>query len=409
MIDRSKGLEVVVIGAGIGGLAASLALRQQGHRVTVLEQAPAVGEVGAGIQVAPNASRILIDLGLRRKIEDAVVGPEVSLRRRWEDGRIVAEYPLGRAVEERYGAPYWHAHRADLQEALLEAAVDRSGPGHPVVIRLGVAVTALREGSEGVQASATSSVGESWSADLIVGADGIHSTARELLFEADEPVFSGDMAYRALVSVDSLPDTVRAMLAQPSMTVWMGPGRHLVHYLVRQKTLLNLVAIVPGTREVRESWSAVGEREGLVAEFDGWAPVVREIVSSVETVNCWALYERTPLVNWAKGRVALLGDSCHAMLPYQAQGAAQAIEDAAMLAKLTSFSTPAEVPEALGEYERLRRERAAQVHGASRQNQVIFHLPDGAEQRERDAEMAAMSGQDGGSDWLWRYDVAAAS
>jgi salicylate hydroxylase len=403
--DRG-GLTVIIVGAGIGGLAAAVCLRAAGHQVTVLEQAPAIGEVGAGIQLAPNATRALIKMGIFDALNGAAVAATESLRRRWQDGEVLGRYPLGHEIRERFGAPYWHAHRADVHAALLTAATDPHRHGVPVAIRLGHAVCDVDPGDDERPAQVVVGQDTRFAAHLVVGADGLHSRVRQTLIGADRPRNSGDVAYRALIPAQSLATAPRlaALTRAPALNIWLGPRSHLVHYYVRQRALLNLVAIVPANGDTPESWSAGGDKSELLDALDGWDSAARALVHAAPGVSRSALYDREPLETWVVNRAGLLGDACHPMLPYQAQGAAQALEDALALAGALDHATPDAVPGALRRYETARQPRAAAVQRASRHNRELFHLPDGPAQVHRDAQLRESNGDFGSYAWLWAGD-----
>lgn len=400
MTGARRSLDVLIVGAGIGGLSAAVALRRTGHRVTVLEHAPELGEIGAGIQVAPNATRCLFALGLRERLEQKAVAAQRSVRRRWEDGRILGEYPLGADVEERFGSPYWHMHRADLHAGLAEAALDPVGPGQPVDLRLNTAVV-------GVEPDAGIVVTEDGSrlhADLVIAADGIHSSVRHAIWGPDTPVDSGDVAYRALIpraTIEASPELLE-IASDPVLTVWLGPDKHVVQYYVRGRSVLNVVACVPAVTAALESWTGAGDTKDLLASIEGWDDRVRALVGAAPEFMCNAIYDRAPLETWVAGRVALLGDACHPMLPYQAQGAAQAIEDAVVLAD--TLEELDDVEAALHAYEARRYERATKVQGASWKNRHLFHLPDGEEQQQRDEALDDQQGDFDSYSWLWAAD-----
>lgn len=393
-------MRVGVVGAGIGGLAAALGLRESGHEVTVLEATPELGEVGAGIQMAPNATRILHSWGLQRDLEQVSVRAETSRRLRWEDGRLLGATPLGQSVVDRYGAPYLHVHRADLHALLLKAATDSERSGDPAEIHLNQRLVSAS--SEPDEATATFADGSTRTFDVLIGADGIHSTVRSTLGIRDHARFSGDLAWRAVIPVEKLdPTTFDWMLSEPAVWIWLGPGQHLVHYLVRGKQLVNVVALVPGT-DTTESWLRPSDPAELRAQFAHWAPRARAVLAQVEEATSSALFDRLPLETWTLGRIALLGDACHAMLPYQAQGAAQAIEDAAALVEALATATSNQGADALKEYELRRLHRANTVQAASRANREWFHMPDGHQQVERDRQIAELTGDSMVSfDWLW--------
>lgn len=371
---------VAVIGGGIGGLAAALSLLQAGLDVHVYEQAAALGEIGAGIQISPNASRILHRLGLATDLDRLGVRPTHWHQRRWDDGRTLLHSDLGAAVTDAFGAPYYHVHRADLLAALgARLPADR--------LHLGHRLTDLAE--DGGIAVARFANGVTARADALIGADGIRSAVRSCLFDRDRPKFTGCIAYRGLVPAARL-----AHLRLPVEAVaWLGPGSHFVHYYVRGQTLFNFVAVIYRDAWTAESWTEPGQVADVLAAFDGWHPAVREIIGSVTETFVWGLFDHPPMARWTRGRIALLGDSCHAMLPFIAQGAAQAIEDGACLAACLAAGQ-ADIPAALQRYERLRLPRASHVQGLATRNKIRFHLPDGPEQCARDAEMAQ-----GSTDW----------
>ena len=370
---------IAVIGAGIGGLTAALALRQAGFDVHIYERARTVSEVGAGINISPNASRVLHGLGLADDLDELGVRPLAWHQRRWQDGRTLVRAPLADAVVDAFGFPQYQMHRADLLATLLGAfPAERVHVGHRLVgfVDHGDRVEARFESSDPV------------TADVLIGADGIHSTVREILFGSQDARFTGCAAYRGLIPAERLEELELEVTAQ----VWMGPGKHFVHYYVQGKRLLNFVAIVEQDSWTRESWTDRGEVAAALAEYDGWHPQVQTIIGSVDETFIWALFDRAPLERWSVGRVTLLGDACHPMLPFMAQGAAQAVEDGATLT--SCLLREPDVPRALSLYQRLRLPRASKIQGLSAENKIRFHLPDGPEQEERDAQMSG-----GSTDW----------
>jgi salicylate hydroxylase len=379
MAGAEREISIAIAGAGIGGLTAALSLHQAGFDVHVYEQARTVSEVGAGIQVSPNASRVLHGLGLEDDLAAMGVRPLAWHQRRWQDGRTLVRAPLADAVVEAFGFPQYQMHRADLLSALTRRLPpERLHVGHRLVglVDHGDRVDVQFEHADPV------------STDVLVGADGIHSVVRESLFGPQDARFTGCVAYRGLIPSGRLADIELEVTSQ----VWMGPGRHFVHYYVQAERLVNFVAVVEQDSWTRESWTDKGDVAAALAEYDGWHPQVRTILGSVDETFVWALFDRTPLERWSAGRVTLLGDSCHAMLPFMAQGAAQAVEDGATL---TACLTRGEdVPEALRLYEELRLPRASKIQGLSAANKIRFHLPDGPEQEERDAQMSS-----GSTDW----------
>ena len=311
-------VSIAIVGAGIGGLTAALSLHRAGFDVHVYEQASTVSEVGAGIQVSPNASRVLHGLGLADDLAETGVRPLAMHQRRWQDGRTLVRAPLGDVVVEAIGFPHYQMHRADLLATLLRALpAERVHVGHRLV--------GLADHGDRVEARFES--GDTVTADVLVGADGIHSLVRETLFGPQDAHFTGCAAYRGLIPSERLADLELEVTSQ----VWMGPGKHFVHYYVQAERLVNFVAVVEQDSWTRESWTDQGDLAAALAEYDGWHPQVRTILGSVDETFVWALFDRAPLERWSVGRVTLLGDACHPMLPFMAQGAAQAVEDGATL------------------------------------------------------------------------------
>lgn len=388
------GIRVGIVGAGIGGLSAASSLLRRGFDAQVYEQATMLGEVGAGVQVSPNASRVLHWLGLAEELAKTGVTPLAWHQRRWDDGRTLLRSPLGEQVEARFGFPHYQMHRADLLTALTGAV-----PAERV--HLGHRLTGLTQREDGVEARFDN--GECVEVDALVGADGIKSTVRRLMFGPEHPRFTGCVAYRGLVPAERLKTLDLEVTGQ----VWLGPGRHFVHYFVSGGRLVNFVAIVDQDTWTRESWTDRGDIADALQAFEGFHPQVRTILGSVDETFIWALFDRAPLARWSAGRVTLLGDACHAMLPFFAQGAAQAIEDGATLASCLApcLSSPGpDVAAALRRYETVRIPRATRLQAISSENKTRFHLPDGPEQQERDAQMSA-----GSTDWSfdavgWLYD-----
>ena len=373
---------IAIIGGGIGGLAAAAALLRAGFDPHVYEQSRTLGEVGAGINIGPNASRILHRFGIAELLDTTAVKPLSFDQRRWDDGRILLRSPLGDAVEAAFGAPYYTLHRSDLHRALAKAI-----PAHRV--HLGHRFSHLEHHGDHVDAHFEN--GTLISADALIGADGIHSAVRHVLFGPEKPRFTGCVAYRGLVASDRL----RHLDLEFRTQVWMGPGRHFVHYFVSAGRLINFVAVTEEGSWLRESWIDRGEVADALAAFQGWHDQVLSIIGAADETYKWALFDRSPLPHWSVDRVTLLGDSCHPMLPFMGQGAAQAIEDAATL-KGCLLKSRDNVPAALRHYEQLRLPRASRLQGMSEINKTRFHMPDGSAQHQRDAEMAA-----GATDWSW--------
>jgi salicylate hydroxylase len=386
---------LAIIGGGIGGLSAALSLLRAGFDAHVYEQARTLREVGAGIQVSPNASRVLHGLGLADELAKLGVRPFAHHQRRWDDGRTLLKTPLGDTVVAAFGFPHYQSHRADLLSMLINAfPTERLHIGHRMV--------AFTDYGDSVEAEFEN--GERIRADALIGADGIHSTVRQALFGPENPRFTGCVAYRGLVPAER----IKHLNIEVNAQMWMGPGKHIVVYYVAGKRLVNVVANIEQSSWTGESWTDRGNVDDLRAAFANWDPYLQAIIATIEETFIWGLFDRAPLPRWSVGRVTLLGDACHPMLPYMAQGAAQAIEDGvgltACLAKI------GDIPSALAHYEKMRLPRASRIQGMSAANKTRFHLPDGPAQKERDAKMAA-----GVTDWsikaitwVYNYDAAAA-
>jgi salicylate hydroxylase len=387
-------LRIAIIGGGIGGLAAALSLERAGFDVRLFEQAAAFAEVGAGIQISPNASRLLLRLVPAARLEARAVRPVAVHQRRWQDGRTLQRAPLGDAVASAFGAPYFHFHRADLLAALAQTF-----PPERVHFRHRLAELA----EHGDRVVARFANGVEVEADVLVGADGIHSAVRSALFGPERPRFTGCIAYRGLVPVERLS----ALGLEITSNNWMGPGGHFVHYFVGGGRFVNFVGVMERDSWTREAWTDRGEKADALAFYRDWHAQVRTIIDAVEETFIWALFDRAPLERWSEGRVTLLGDACHAMLPFMAQGAAQSIEDGATLAACL-MRLAHDVPEALRLYERLRLPRATRLQELSRLNKTRFHLPDGPRQEERDREMATRGDRSiAAVGWLYGHDAAA--
>ncbi|WP_330241504.1 FAD-dependent monooxygenase [Streptomyces sp. NBC_00525] len=370
---------VAVVGGGIGGLAVALGLRRQGIEVVVHEQARELSHQGAGIAIGANGHRALRDLGLVERLAESAARPVRADFRHWHTGRSMVTHRLTGNYEKLYGAPFWTVERAAVQEALLAVL----GPEH---VRLGARCTTVEQTTDG--AVLRFADGTEARADAVVGADGIHSAVRHHLFGPDEAVFSGTSGYRALVPMERLRHVPE--LAEPALWLWLGPGRHFIAYPVADGSALNFLAVVPDRTWTVESWSTEGDPGELLAAFDGWHPFVTEVLGACDHPGRWALYDREPQRTWSVGRVTLLGDAAHAMLPHHGQGANQALEDAVVLARLLAGTDAEGVAGALRAYERLRRPRTRLIQTGSRKNAGCFQLPDGPEAEARNERLTGL-------------------
>ena len=397
-------LDVVICGAGIGGLAAAAALRGQGIAPTVIEQAPQLGEVGAGLQIGPNATRVLYHLGLRDAMDRISLEVQETVNRRWSDGSIIAKTTLGASATARYGAPYLQVHRADLHDALLSAAVGDDFAGPAARILTNSTAVAVDE-ADPLRPRVLLADGTAVAANVVIGADGIRSMVREHIGGPAQVDDSGDMAFRTLIDGDAVrrDPATRFIVDWQAGNVWFGPGGHLVVYPVRRQQLINIVGIFPITDDVSRDWSRPATHEELLAAYQGWDERVIALLSKASgPIALWALKHQDPFSQWNRGNVALLGDAVHSMVPYVSQGASQSIEDAAVLAEELATVDPAGAATALDAYVQRRAERARTVQIAAMDNRGVFHLPDGDRQRARDARMRAVDKNvDTKLDWIY--------
>jgi salicylate hydroxylase len=387
---------VIVAGAGIGGLTTAFALARNGFRVTVLEQSERLEETGAGIQLSPNAARILIDLGLGERLRPHVTAPDALRVLDVRTGREIVRMPLGEAAAQRYGAPYWVIHRADLQ-AVLGTAVSAK---RDISIKLGVALEDFAAHANGIVASARARSGI-WheSGGALIAADGLWSKARTRLGYADAPVFAGRTAWRALVPANHVAPEFRA----PLIHLWLGGNAHLVHYPVKGGSEINIVVIMTDRADA-PGWSEPERSADLLARLptQGWALPARALIGTPSSWLKWSLYECRPLPNWSHGPVALLGDAAHPVLPFLAQGAAMAIEDAAVAAQCLAHR-PDDAAEALRTYAAIRRGRTAKVQNLAARTGARYHLT-GTRRMLRDSTMRVLGGSQLLRHYDWLYD-----
>jgi salicylate hydroxylase len=387
---------VIVAGAGIGGLTVALALKRNGFRVIVLEQAERLQETGAGIQLSPNAARLLNELGFGKRLQPHVVVPQAVRVLNAKNGREIVRIPLGDTVAQRYGAPYWIIHRGDLQ-AVLSAAVAQE---LDISLKLGMRMEDFVTHPNGVTVSARSGTA-AWNefGHALIAADGLWSMSRERLGFSEPPRFSGRVAWRALVPAAEVPPEFR----EPLIHLWLGPDAHLVHYPVKGGKVINIVVITADEWSA-EGWSEPASRIDLLPRLTAarWAPQARALVRLPEAWLKWALFERRPLMNWTQDAAALLGDAAHPMLPFLAQGGAMAIEDAVVAAQCLA-RRPDDAAAALRTYAAIRRGRTRRVQRQAARNGQHYHLK-GVSAMVRNAAMGVMGGEHLLRHYDWLYD-----
>lgn len=364
-------MRILIIGAGIGGLTAALTLLNKGFEVVIYERSSELEEVGAGIQIGSNGTKVLYALGLGSALEKVAFKPQAAEMRLGDSGRVIFALPLGDSVEKRYHSPYLNIHRADLQRILVDAVREKA----PNAIHLAHEVKELEQTSEQVTVHFLN--GESAQGDILIGADGIRSVIRKELFDIEDGQFTGMAAWRMTVPTNRLPKN----LVPPKATVWVGAGKHVVTYYLRGGDLVNLVGVVEQVNWPYDGWTCRGSKQDILAAYEGWHPTIRRIMEAGDETEYyqWALRDLAPLASWFKGRVTLLGDACHAMLPFMAQGAVMAIEDAWVLAaKLAAH--PQDIAQALQQYENTRKPRTTKVQATARRNGSLYHQTTSAKQ-----------------------------
>lgn len=351
--------DIVVIGAGIAGISTAIAMRRQGYSVVVCERSAELGEVGAGIQLAPNATRVLHALGMAEPLAAIGTTPESGGVRMAGSGRYIIR--PHRSLNTT-GWPYYQCHRADLLSVLVQQAQALG-----VVFKLGMALQRVTQDAGGVNAWFASQ--QVVRGRVLVGADGVRSLVQQQLFGNDSPHFTGNVAWRGLVPVHLLRQRI-----EPS--IFLGPGKHFVSYYVRNNSLVNFVAIEERDDWPHESWTQAGDMRQLRQGFSGWHDQVSELLDCADTCFQWALYSRKPLPAWSQGRVVLVGDACHPTLPNLAQGAGMAIEDAYVLAAVLKREE-ANIPHALNTFYQLRIKRCTAIQAASYRMAKLLHSPSG--------------------------------
>lgn len=371
-------MKVLISGAGIGGLTTALCFAHYGAEVTVMERAPELSDIGAGIQIPPNAMKVFEALGLAEALADIGFRPEAIEARMGRSGLELFNIPLAEAAVQRWGAPYLHIHRADYISVLQTALLQKN----PDALVLGAQVTGYTQTADKVCVQLAD--GRDMSGDVLIAGDGIHSPIQAQMLGPQAPVFTGNVAWRAVVPVDKLGDAA----PRPTACAWMGPGKHCVTYRLRRGELANLVAVVErddwradASDSRSESWVERGSPDEALADFAGWHPTITRMLSEAKDLYRWALFDRAPLPRWVDGRVALLGDAAHPMLPFMAQGAAMAVEDAWVVAREVAQHGH-DVAGALQAYEKRRHKRTSMVQAQSRGNAKVFH------KRSRAAQLA---------------------
>jgi len=393
MKPASRPLTFLIVGGGIGGIAAALSLARNGHRVHVFEQAHEFREVGAGIQLGPNAFHLFKLLGLTERVSALAAFPDDLVVMDSLSGEPVTEIPAATVIRERFGYPYGLIHRADLHRILLEACRDLPG----VSLHAGSKITHFEDLGGDVVAQTES--GETYRGDALVGADGLWSSVRAAIVGDGAPRVSGHIAYRAVLPIDEVPLANR----RNAMTLWAGPKNHLVHYPLRGGKLFNLVAVFHSDR-YEEGWDAYGDTEELMLRFQGVVPQVKQMLDKIESWRMWVLCDREPIKTWSKGRITLLGDAAHPMLQYLAQGACMAMEDAVCLARHIQAS-PGDPAQAFLGYQADRYLRTARVQLTARLYGNVYHAA-GATRDLRNAYLSTRSAGQFCEGNAWLYDAA---
>jgi salicylate hydroxylase len=373
--------KIVIAGAGIGGLCAALALVKRGFEVSVYEQSAQLGEVGAGLQLSPNAMHVLQSFGIADVIKTKAFNPESAVMRHYKTGKAYFTVPFGDAATLKYGADYLHIHRADLHAVLHSECVKSN-----VDIHLGQAIQGYEQTTKSLKILFKNGINgvndKSLEADVLVGADGIKSEVQACMLGQTLAEFTGQVAWRGTVEASKLPKG----LIKPNANLWVGPGKHFVSYYLRGGDLVNFVAVQERNDWQKESWNEPGDVTELQETFKGWHPEVTELLRATDSCFLWALFDRPPLNQWAEQNVALMGDACHPMLPFLAQGAAMAIEDSYALAYCLASDTNTQT--ALQTYQNIRLPRTSNIQRNVRKNAAMYHMSSPIEQ----AKLAVLSG-----------------
>jgi salicylate hydroxylase len=391
-------MKALIAGGGIGGVTAALCLLEAGHDVELYERSSVFSEVGAGIQISPNAVKVLDRLGLREAIDAVAFRPQALEMRTGRLGARIFSIPMRDEAVRRYGAPYYHIHRVDLMRVLVDALRTRA----PHAVHLNKEVQGYAQTGDKVTLAFTDNTRAS--GDVLIGADGIHSRIRAQMLGDTPARFTGNVAWRLVVPAPKLPDK----LIPPTACVWVGPSRHAVTYYLRRGELINFVGVVERSDWQYESWTERGEQRDVANDFKGWAKPISKLIEQATDCYRWALFDRDPLEEWCRGRVTLLGDACHAMLPFLAQGAVMSIEDAWVLSRQLKGAT--DIASALKAYENTRKPRTTKVQLGARAQMGLYHKRGLPAQFATYAPMwlagmTAPSFVRARQDWLYNHDV----
>ena len=393
----NRKLRIGVIGGGIGGAALLASLQQRGMDAHLFERTAVLREVGAGVQMSPNAVKVLLALGLEQPLQRFGYTPDAVIGRHWRSGRESFRTPLSPDCRRFFGTDYYHLHRADLL-AMLVGLLDTR--------RVTMNARCVAVSNHGKTAIARFADGEDFEADVIVGADGVHSVVRDHLFGAEAPLFTGNICWRAVIPAVNHPEFI-----SPVSEVWQGPNGHVVTYAISGGKALNIVAVSETEHWVEESWHVPSSREELLRAFTGWHPEVIRKLSSAENIFKWGLFDRDPMDHWSVGHITLLGDAAHPMLPFLAQGAAMALEDSCILADLLA-APGLDTQEALRQYDAERIPRTGRIQLSARARGKRFHLPSPWQQFKRDfgCKLKTMLNPQTAvldTKWLFSYDATA--
>lgn len=388
-MDKSK--KIIISGAGIGGLTAAACLLQEGYNVRVYEQAPELGEIGAGIQTSANAVKVLYHLGLKDRLEEVVVRPKAFEFRLFDTGEVLHKVPLAEIHEKNHGAPYYHIHRSDIHRILADRVLELD----PDSVILNSTAVGFDETDAGVTLNLSD--GRKISGDILIGADGIKSPIRDQIVGITAPDFTGQVAWRATIDVKKLPEDFMEKI----VAIWCGPKKHAVVYYLRRGEILNFVGCVENDSWTEEGWTVKADWEELKADYAGWNEEIQIIIDAIDKDQCyrWALNNRKPVYNWSTARATILGDAAHPTLPYMASGAVMAIEDAAVL--MRSLNMNDDIAAALDMYQRNRVDRTARIVTESTEHGDLYHLSNREEFEEGFGKKNIAKER---GEWLYSYD-----